>query len=120
MTLPGCASSQLAHHAVFQLVALAAFRTCSLSGRGEPQLVPVLAHPPGLPCGVADYQRIVGNIFGYHRPCADKSKSPYGMTANNSGIGTNGSPLLNQRLQIPAAAVYGAAGVDYVGKHHRR
>ena len=85
----------------------------------EMEAFAVAAHPADLAGGVADHQGIVGHVFVDNGAGADKRILADTNAAHDSGVGADGSAFAHVGRQVFVFAIDGAAGVVYVGKHHR-
>ncbi len=76
-----------------------------------------LAHPTFYPGGVAVYQSVVRDIPGDDSARANKAVPAQSDTADDGGVGANGSALANPSLAIFILAGDMAARVDHVGEN---
>ncbi len=97
-----------------------AFRAGGFSIRIKIQFIAVGAHPAGLPGRVAGDQGIGRHVAGDHSPGPDKGILPDLDPAEDGGIGADGSPFTDQGFLVFILSFNRAAGVDHIGKDHRR
>jgi len=84
------------------------------------QALAEFAHPACLAGGVADDKGVVGNGFGDNGTGTDEGKPADIVSADDGGVGTDGSALLYKGAGIFAFAVDGRAGIGHIGEDHRR
>ena len=66
--------------------------------------------------GVAGYQGVVGDVFGYYSASTNQGVAAYGVTADDGGVGTDCGSFFYQGSFILGFAFNEAAGVDDVGE----
>ena len=78
------------------------------------------AHPSGLPGRIAGDQGISGHIARDHGSSPDKGVLPDLDPTEDGGIGTDGSAFMDQGFLVLIFSINRAAGIDHIGKDHRR
>src|SRR5258708_7361666 len=84
------------------------------------QAMPIFTHPAALPGGIAHHQGISRSRVGDDSPGSYKSILSDLISTNNSSIGADRGPFSHQgtpELVLPGNST---AGIDHIGKYHRR
>ena len=82
--------------------------------------IAIFVHPTDLAGRIADHEGIGRHIFGNDRARTNHAIFAEFMATDNRSVSPNGDAATENGLFVFVLAADGCAGVDDVGKHHRR